>query len=56
MIFTIVSSFAFLVIGLYVGAFTLSKEEIVRENKIYKELLAEQKEINKQITKEEYEA
>lgn len=49
MILTIVSSFVFLVIGLCVGAFTLSKEEIVRENGIYKELLAEQKNINKQI-------
>lgn len=49
MIFTIVSSFVFLVIGLYVGAFTLSKEEIVRDDEMYKELLAEQKEINKQI-------
>lgn len=49
MIFTIVSSFVFLVIGLYVGVFTLSKEEIVRENGIYKELLAEQEEVNKQI-------
>ena len=49
MIFTIVSSFIFLVIGLCVGAFTLSKEEIVRENGIYKELLAEQEEVNKQI-------
>nr|DAQ78755.1 MAG TPA: hypothetical protein [Caudoviricetes sp.] len=41
MILTIVSSLIFLVIGLYVGAFTLSKEEIVRENGIYKELLDE---------------
>lgn len=49
MIFTIASSFVFLVIGLYAGAFTLSKEEIVRENGIYKELLAEQEEVNKQI-------
>lgn len=49
MIFTIVSSFIFLVIGLYVGAFALSKDDIVRENGIYKELLAEQKEVNKQI-------
>lgn len=49
MILTIVSSFIFLVIGLYVGAFTLSKEEIVRENETYKELLTEQKEVNKQI-------
>ena len=49
MIFTIVSSFVFLVIGLYVGAFTLSKEEIVRDDEMYKGLLAEQKEINKQI-------
>lgn len=39
----------FLVIGLYVGAFTLSKEEIVRDDEMYKGLLAEQKEINKQI-------
>lgn len=49
MIFTIISSFIFLVIGLYVGAFTLSKEEIVRDNEMYKGLLVEQKEINKQI-------
>ena len=49
MILTRVSSFIFLVIGLYVGAFTLSKEEIVRENETYKELLTEQKEVNKQI-------
>lgn len=49
MILAIVSSFVFLVIGLCVGAFALSKEEIVRENGIYKELLAEQKEVNKQI-------
>ena len=49
MVLTIVSSFVFLVIGLCVGAFALSKEEIVRENGIYKELLAEQKNINKQI-------
>ena len=49
MIFTIISSFIFLVIGLYIGAFTLSKEEIVRDNEMYKGLLAEQKEINKQI-------
>lgn len=49
MILTIVSSFIFLVIGLYVGVFTLSKEEIVRENETYKELLTEQKEVNKQI-------
>lgn len=49
MIFTIVSSFIFLVIGLYVGAFALSKDDIVRENGIYKELLAEQEEVNKQI-------
>ena len=49
MILIIVSSFIFLVIGLYVGAFTLSKEEIVRENETYKELLTEQKEVNKQI-------
>ncbi len=49
MILTIVSSFVFLIIGLCVGAFALSKEEIVRENGIYKELLAEQKNINKQI-------
>lgn len=49
MIFTIISSFVFLVIGLYIGAFTLSKEEIVRDNEMYKGLLAEQKEINKQI-------
>lgn len=39
----------FLVIGLYVGAFTLSKEEIVRDDEMYKGLLAEQKEVNKQI-------
>lgn len=49
MILTIVSSLIFLVIGLYVGAFTLGKEEIVRENGIYKELLAEQEKVNKQI-------
>ncbi len=49
MILTIVSSFVFLIIGLCVGAFALSKEEIVIENGIYKELLAEQKNINKQI-------
>lgn len=49
MIFTIVSSFIFLVIGLCVGAFTLSKEEIVIENGIYKELLDEQEKVNKQI-------
>lgn len=49
MILTIVSSFVFLVIGLCVGAFALSKEEIVRENGIYKELLDEQKEVNKHI-------
>ena len=49
MILTIVSSFVFLVIGLCVGAFALSKDEIVRENKVYKELLAEQEEVNKQI-------
>lgn len=49
MILTIVSSFAFLAIGLCVGAFALSKEEIVRENEIYKGLIDEQKEINKQI-------
>ena len=49
MILTIVSSFVFLIIGLCVGAFALSKEEIVRENGIYKELLAEQTNINKQI-------
>jgi hypothetical protein len=49
MIFTIISSFIFLLIGLYIGVFILSKEEIVRENGIYKELLNEQKEVNKQI-------
>lgn len=49
MILTIISSFVFLVIGLCVGAFALSKEEIVRENEIYKELLVEQEKINKQI-------
>lgn len=49
MIFTIISSFVLLVIGLCAGAFALSKEEIVRENKVYKELLAEQEEVNKQI-------
>ena len=49
MILTIVSSFVFLVIVLCTGALALSKEEIVRENGIYKELLAEQKEVNKQI-------
>lgn len=49
MILTIVSSFVFLAIGLCVGTFALSKEEIVRENEIYKGLIDEQKEINKQI-------
>ena len=49
MIFTIISSFIFLVIGLCIGTSSLSKEEIVRENEMYKGLLAEQKEINKQI-------
>lgn len=49
MILTIISSFVFLVIGLCAGAFALSKDEIVRENKVYKELLAEQEEVNKQI-------
>lgn len=49
MILTIVSSFVFLIIGLCAGALTLSKEEIVRENEIYKGLIDEQKEINKQI-------
>ena len=49
MILTIDSSFVFLVIGLCVGAFALSKDEIVRVNKVYKELLAEQEEVNKQI-------
>ena len=49
MILTIISSFAFLVIGLCAGALALSKEEIVRENEIYKGLIDEQKEINKQI-------
>lgn len=49
MIFTIVSSFIFLIIGLCAGALILSKEEIVRENGMYKELLAEQEEVNKQI-------
>ena len=49
MILTIISSFVFLTIGLCVGAFALSKEEIVRENEIYKGLIDEQKEINKQI-------
>lgn len=49
MILTIISSFIFLVIGLCTGALILSKEEIVRENETYKELLDEQKEINKQI-------
>ena len=49
MILTIVSSFVFLAIGLCVGALALSKEEIVRENKIYKELLDEQEEVSKQI-------
>ena len=49
MILTIISSFVFLVIGLCVGASALSKEGIVRENGIYKELLDEQKEVNKQI-------
>lgn len=49
MILTIVSSFVFLVIGLCAGALALSKEEIVRENEIYKGLIDEQKEINKQI-------
>ena len=49
MILTIISSFIFLVIGLCAGALALSKEEIVRENEIYKGLIDEQKEINKQI-------
>ena len=49
MILTIVSSFVFLAIGLCVGVLALSKEEIVIENEIYKELLAEHKEVNKQI-------
>lgn len=49
MILTIISSFVFLVIGLCAGALALSKEEIVRENEIYKGLLDEQKEANKQI-------
>lgn len=49
MILTIVSSFVFLAIGLCAGSLALSKEEIVRENEIYKELLDEQKEVNKQI-------
>ena len=49
MILTIISSFVFLTIGLYIRAFALSKEEIVRENEIYKGLIDEQKEINKQI-------
>lgn len=49
MILTIISSSIFLIIGLCVGASALSKEEIVRENGIYKELLDEQKEVNKQI-------
>ena len=49
MILTIVSSFVFLIIGLCAGVFALSKEEIVRENEIYKGLIDEQKEINKQI-------
>lgn len=49
MILTIISSFVFLVIGLCAGALALSKEEIVRENEIYKGLIDEQKEINKQI-------
>lgn len=49
MIFTIISSFIFLIIGLRAGALILSKEEIVRENGMYKELLAEQEEVNKQI-------
>ena len=49
MILTIVSSLIFLVIGLCTGALILSKEEIVRENGIYKELLDEQEKVNKQI-------
>lgn len=49
MILTIISSFVFLVIGLCAGAFALSKERVVRENEIYKGLIDEQKEINKQI-------
>lgn len=49
MILTIISSFIFLVIGLCTGALILSKEEIVRENGIYKELLYEQEKVNKQI-------
>ena len=49
MILTMVSSFVFLVIGLCVGVLALSKEEIVIENEIYKELLVEHKEVNKQI-------
>lgn len=49
MILTIVSSLIFLIIGLCAGALILSKEEIVRENKIYKELLDEQEEVSKQI-------
>lgn len=49
MIFTIISSFIFLIIGLCIGTPVLNKEEIVRENEMYKGLLAEQKEINKQI-------
>ena len=49
MIFTIINSFIFLIIGLCIGAFTLSKEEIVRENEMYKGLLAEQEKVNKQI-------
>ena len=49
MIFTIINSFIFLIIGLCIWAFTLSKEEIVRENEMYKGLLAEQEKVNKQI-------
>lgn len=49
MVLTIISSFIFLIIGLCIGMPSLSKEEIVRENEMYKGLLAEQKEINKQI-------
>lgn len=49
MILTIVSSFISLIIGLCTGVLILNKEEIVRENETYKELLAEQKEVNKQI-------
>lgn len=49
MIFTIINSFIFLIIGLCIVAFILSKEEIVIENEMYKGLLVEQEKVNKQI-------